>query len=290
MMRKLLSLLTALLMAVLSAFSVLADSPVVDLRGRDADVRFPDGAPVLTVLFPRMTFADAAILVCDGHAGMIDAGGYAQEADVQMALEALGVSRLDWAVATHPHHDHQPGFEAIAQRMGIGRFLTSFPESENTAMRRTLALMRQQGVPVETAADGDVLMLGRASVTLLLPENTGKTINNRSLLAMVTLGDSRLLMLADLETMGQQALLDSGADVRADIVKYPHHGHAAMNAALLAAIAPKLAVITAKPTRAPYALAQLEKLGIPAAHTDEAPVWLQTDGQVWVVRNALPEP
>ena len=59
--------------------SALADVPVLDLRAHDADARFPSDAAVLAVAFPRMTFADAAILVCDGHAGMIDAGGYAEE-------------------------------------------------------------------------------------------------------------------------------------------------------------------------------------------------------------------
>lgn len=236
-----------------------------------------------------MTFADAAILVCDGHAGMIDAGGYAEESAVQTALEALGVTRLDWVVATHPHHDHQPGFEAIARRMPIGRFLTSFPANENAQMQHTLAVMADCGVPIENASDGQMLTLGHAQITLILPENTGKTVNNRSLLALVTLGDARMLMLADLESMGQQALLDSGDDVNADILKYPHHGHAAMNQALLTAIAPKLAIITAKPTRAPYALAQLEAMAIPAAHTDECGLLLQTDGQVWILQNLTME-
>lgn len=282
MTRKFISFLLTLLIFLPSA---LADIPVLDLRARDADVRFPPDAAVLTVVFPQMTFADAAILVCDGHAGMIDAGGYAEESAVQIALEALGVTQLDWVVATHPHHDHQPGFEAIARRMPIGRFLTSFPANENAQMQHTLAVMAECGVPVETASDGQILTLGRAEITLMLPENTGKTVNNRSLLALVTLGESRMLMLADIETMGQQALLDSGDDVCADILKYPHHGHAAMNEALLTAIAPKLAIITAKPTRAPFALAQLDARGIPAAHTDECGLLLRTDGLVWVVQN-----
>lgn len=98
-----------------------------------------------------------------------------------------------------------------------------------------------------------------------------------------------MLMLADLESMGQQALLDSGDDVHADILKYPHHGHAAMNQALLTTIAPKLAIITAKPTRAPYALAQLDAMAIPAAHTDECGLLLQTDGQVWILQNLTME-
>lgn len=199
------------------------------------------------------------------------------------------MTRLDWVVATHPHHDHQPGFEAIARRMPIGRFLTSFPANENAQMQHTLAVMAECGVPIENASDGQMLTLGHAQITLILPENTGKTVNNRSLLALVTLGDARMLMLADLESMGQQALLDSGDDVHADILKYPHHGHAAMNQALLTTIAPKLAIITAKPTRAPYALAQLDAMAIPAAHTDECGLLLKTDGQVWILQNLTME-
>lgn len=286
MTRKLISILLILLIFSSAAH---ADVPVLDLRTHDADARFPSDASVLTVAFPQMTFADAAILVCDGHAGMIDAGGYAEESAVQTALEALGVTRLDWVVATHPHHDHQPGFEDIARRMPIGRFLTSFPANENAQMQHTLAVMAECGVPIENAADGQMLTLGHAQITLILPENTGKTVNNRSLLALVTRGDARMLMLADLESMGQQALLDSGDDVHADILKYPHHGHAAMNQTLLTTIAPKLAIITAKPTRAPYAFAQLDAMAIPAAHTDECGLLLQTDGQVWILQNLTME-
>lgn len=286
MTRKLISILLILLIFSSAAH---ADVPVLDLRAHDADARFPSDAAVLTVAFPQMTFADAAILVCDGHAGMIDAGGYAEESAVQTALEALGVTRLDWVVATHPHHDHQPGFEAIARRMPIGRFLTSFPANENAQMQHTLAVMAECGVPIENASDGQMLTLGHTQITLILPENTGKTVNNRSLLVLVTLGDARMLMLADLESMGQQALLDSSDDVRADILKYPHHGHAAMNQTLLTAIAPKLAIITAKPTRAPYALAQLDAMAIHAAHTDECGLLLQTDGQVWILQNLTME-
>ena len=97
MTRKLISILLILL---IFSSAALADVPVLDLRAHDADARFPSDAAVLTVAFPQMTFADAAILVCDGHAGMIDAGGYAEESAVQTALETLGVTRLDWVVRT----------------------------------------------------------------------------------------------------------------------------------------------------------------------------------------------
>lgn len=68
MTRKLISILLILLIFSSAAH---ADVPVLDLRAHDADARFPSDAAVLTVAFPQMTFADAAILVCDGHAGIL---------------------------------------------------------------------------------------------------------------------------------------------------------------------------------------------------------------------------
>lgn len=266
------------------------DPPVWDWRASpDSNISFFDDVSVLTVVFPQMHLADACILLCDGHAAMIDAGGYAQEESVLSAICTLNIQEFDWVVSTHPHHDHQPGFEAIAQQYSIGRFLTSFPLDENTQMRKTVSVLSDLGVPVQTATDGLLLPLGSAQVSLLLPEGSGRTINNRSLPALVQLGNCRLLMLSDLEHLGQQALLDSGDIVRAQILKYPHHGVSAMKAALLEAIQPSLAIITAKESRTPYALAQLDKFGIPAASTSDTGIMLRTDGNIWILQNFLPD-
>ena len=112
MTRKLISILLILL---IFSSAALADVPVLDLRAHDADARFPSDTAVLTVAFPQMTFADAAILVCDGHAGMIDAGGYAEESAVQTALEALGVTHLTGVIVTHMDKDHYGGAKQLAE-------------------------------------------------------------------------------------------------------------------------------------------------------------------------------
>ncbi len=220
---------------------------------------------------------------------MIDAGGHAQEESVLNAIRALDIPEFDWVIATHPHHDHQPGFETIARQYPIGRFLTSFPLDENAQMRKTVSVLSELGVPIERATDGQLLPLGNAQVSLLLPEGSGRAINNRSLLALVQLGNCRLLMLGDLENLGQQALLDSGDTIHAQILKYPHHGISAMNVALLEAVQPSLAVITAKESRTPYALAQLDSFGIPAASTSDTGLMLRTDGNVWILQNFPPD-
>lgn len=283
-MRKRICLVLTMLLMMIPAAA--AENAVLDLRGHThVTVQFAADAPVLTVVYPQMTFADACILVCDGHAAMIDAGGYAQEEAVMSAIEQMGITAFDWVVCTHPHHDHEPGFEAVVSKYPVGQYITSFPENENDWSKKMAKVLVAAGVPAVSPSDGDVLTLGRAEIRLILPENTGKTVNNRSLLTMVSLGERRMLMLADIETMGQEALLSSGDDVHADILKYPHHGHAAMNKTLLNVIAPSLCVITAKPTRAPYAGQQLEKARIKAAYTDSDGIVFRTDGQVWLMQD-----
>lgn len=288
-MRKYARLGTLLLLLACFLSFAQADTPVLDVRTTpNVHISLPSDGQLLTIVFPQMHLADGCILLYDGHAAMIDAGGYAQEESVLNAIDSLGILKFDWVIATHPHHDHQPGFEAIAQRYPIGRFLTSFPADENEQMHKTLAILSELNIPIETATDGQLLTLGDAQISLLLPEGSGKTINNRSLVSLVQLGSARMLMLSDLENMGQQALLDSGNILDADILKYPHHGIAAMNATLLDAIHPSLAIITAKESRTPYSLAQLEKLGIPAISTGTTGVMLRTDGNIWIVQNFLP--
>ncbi len=72
-----------------------AENAVLDLRGHThVSVQFAADASVLTVVYPQMTFADACILVCDGHAAMIDAGGYAQEEAVMSALSTGSSARI----------------------------------------------------------------------------------------------------------------------------------------------------------------------------------------------------
>ena len=58
-----------------------------------------------------------------------------------------------------------------------------------------------------------------------------------------------------------------------------------MNKTLLNIIAPSLCVITAKPTRAPYASEQLEKARIKAVYTDSDGIVFRTDGQVWLMQD-----
>ena len=69
-------------------------------------------------------------------------------------------------------------------------------------------------------------------------------MNNASVVIRATVGDLRLLLAGDIETEAQDAILASGADVSAEVLKFPHHGSGRQSPAFLAAVGARLATIS----------------------------------------------
>jgi competence protein ComEC len=87
-------------------------------------------------------------------------------------------------------------------------------------------------------------------------------------------GGVRILLTGDAEIEEQQALLDSGADLRADVLKVPHHGSAYSDERFLAAVHAQVAVISVGAGNdygqpSPHLLSMLAQLGVPVRRTDQ---------------------
>jgi competence protein ComEC len=69
--------------------------------------------------------------------------------------------------------------------------------------------------------------------------------NDSSLVIMVTVARLRLLLTGDVEPPGQQAIVKTGADLRADVLKIPHHGSAQQDPGFIAATQARVAIASA---------------------------------------------
>jgi len=282
MMKRFLALLAAVL---LLPACVLAESRVINLAATpDAEWAFEEGASILEVWFPPVKGADAAILRMDGEVMMIDAATAGQRARVAATLKEMGVTRVDVGFNTHPHDDHIAGFQHVPEAAELGKLIITFPEDANNHMKNTLRVMKELGIPVETAKDGDVLTLGKATLTVNQRSTSWMTENNRSAMLMVQYGECRLLMAADVELDGQNELLKTMPEwLKADILKYPHHGVAKAGWNFLKHVGAELAVITNGRYSVKNVRKDSEKRNLPLIYTDEGIVRLRTDGHIWVV-------
>lgn len=241
--------------------------------------RFDRNAELLTVCFPPIRDCDAALVMCGGETLLIDCASSEFAGAVVEMLDELGVTRIDTVVITHPHHDHYQGLPAVLEHVSVGRVLVSFPDDYNEHMPRIRAMCGEHGVPLERFGDGDALTVGGAVITVYDRSPEHLNCNNRSAQLLLRYGERSILFSADIEWAGMRALALSAeeGELRADILKYPHHGKAALHIYYAEAVRPLFSVVTNK-ARDWEGQRWLRDHHVPYVNTRVGGVILRTDG------------
>jgi competence protein ComEC len=176
----------------------------------------------------------------------------------------LGVRRLDLMVATHPHADHIAGLPAVLAWLPVASLLEPGCREESPGRDELLAAAQAEGVPIGTPRSGEVLRIGDVRLEVLAPSScwsgTDSDTNNDSLVLLASVGQDTVLLTGDVEIPAQEALVEAGVSLEADVLKVPHHGGATLIPAFFDAVDPGIAVVsTGQPN--PYGHPTPEALG-----------------------------
>mgnify|MGYP005844872937 CR=1 FL=1 len=253
----------------------------IDVGQGDATlIRGPDGATVLI---------DAG-----GRPGEYEDGDGAGRQVVVPYLERLGIRKLDVLVLTHPHEDHAGGAGAVLDAVKVDMAVVApraGGEEPPPGYTRLLARLEAAGVQVREVAAGAHLRAGSALVfDVLSPEEpllagTSSDPNNNSLVLRLRYGRQTFLFTADIQQEAQARLLLSGRDLKADVLKVPHHGSAAFVPAFFETVRPAVAVVSVGANNrfglpSSAALEKLEEVGARVYRTDrDGAVIVRTDGR-----------
>lgn len=284
--------LICLLLALLPLCALAQEPVIIDRTGNlTEEYRFPEGTPVLEIVFPRVYSSDCAIVRFGYDVMMIDAStatGEMQER-VRSALYSMGVSYIDIAFNSHPHPDHINGFIPVAEYFPIGRLLLTFEEDYNDSMRRVVRAFNEKEIPIEHVGDGDVFYLGpEEDVTVRVLQRNDNGLwggNNRSAMLHIQFGERSILFAADVENHAQRSFGENppAEGIRADILKYPHHGQVKLHDPFMDAISPSFVILNGANEVMTGGKNYLARRKVPYIINYQGLTRLRTDGKVWVV-------
>ena len=226
-------LLSALLLA-LTACAPLPGGPAPAAEG------------TLEVHFLDVGQGDAALLLCDGAAMLIDGGNAADSSLVAAYLKAHKVTRLDYIVCTHAHEDHVGGLSGALNVSSAGTVLSPVQEYDSKAFRDFVTYTEAQGKTLTPPSPGEGFSLGSARVEVLAPLRDYEETNNTSIVLKVTHGGVSFLFTGDAERLAEEDMLQAGLDLGATVLKVGHHGSSTSTSyPFLREVLPKYGVISA---------------------------------------------
>ena len=255
--------------------------------------RFAADADLLEIWIPKIHDMDAAILQYQGHTWMLDCCDEKKAPErLVPLLHALGIQEVERLLNSHPHHDHLNGFPAVADAVQVDELLICFPEDVNEHMISAVDYAKLHGIDVVLYGDDSCFPMGDGAVTLVNWQKSDPALgmNDCSAQTMVRYGDCSMLFTADMERAGQLQLLEAlGPEaLKADILKYPHHGKMHLRDDFFRAVDPSLFVITgikgAKTCKSSWEY--MMRTRTPGVFTQTAVLHLVTDGMNWVYEKA----
>lgn len=154
-------------------------------------------------------------------------------------LEAKKINNL-YVFLTHTDLDHMGGIANLVENFEQVNFLAynhdTFLIAQEQSKRRLILkhlgqLIERRGIETFSPQAGQSWTFQGLEVEVLHPHDRDikRTVprgdtNNASAVLRITFEEQRILLTADIEGDGWQWITERGTDLKADILKFPHHG------------------------------------------------------------------
>ena len=187
----------------------------------------------------------SVLVECDGQFMLYDGGNVDDGSLVVSYLQKQGVEQLQYVFCSHAHEDHVGGLAAVMAKFPAGHAYSPVTEGSTKCFNDFVKYTQQQGLQLEVPSVGTVWPLGSATVTMLGPVTQYSETNNTSLVLRIDYGVTSFLLTGDMENTAETDLVNSGANLKADVLQVGHHGSSTSTSYLfLNAVLPEMGVIS----------------------------------------------
>ncbi|NWQ44033.1 MBL fold metallo-hydrolase [Bacillus sp. EB106-08-02-XG196] len=154
---------------------------------------------------------------------LIDAGNWTGDEVVQY-LKLQHVSQIDIAVGTHPDADHIGQLDQVINTFNVGEVWLSGNTNPSQTFQRLLKAIDSKVVDYYEPRMGDQFEIGPLKIDVLYPKTISEHDNEESISLKLTYGEVTFILTGDATTEDELNMLQSGIDMKADILKLGHHG------------------------------------------------------------------
>jgi len=240
---------------------------------------------------------DSMVINLGNHRGIvIDVGPDAVAED--RCLKALGINEMPLLILSHFHADHVAGLPGAIRNRTVGQVWVSVNSAP--LVESAMAQAALKGIEMIKAVRGMSSRVGPFTINVLWPTlsaisfaempGDGSQVNNSSIATLITSAEFSIFAGGDIEPPVQEVLVKDVAPV--DIYKVSHHGSRYQDLAFMAALHPRISIISVGAGNtyghpAVQTLEALARLGSEVVRTDiDGAIAVQVRNHQFTVRRA----
>lgn len=165
----------------------------------------------------------------NGKTMLIDGGNRTAGPKVVEYLKSLGISSIDYVVATHPDADHIGGLIDVFAALQVKHFVNSGKEHTTATYADLLeAAVREDSSYIEPDAGANFALDQSINVQVLHADKYAADNNDASLVMKLKYNDISFMLMGDASEAIEEQIATQ-YDVAAQVLKAGHHGSATSN-------------------------------------------------------------
>ena len=282
--------ISAVITFIIASVIVISGYLYPKIAGEKTDIYLPSNSDfTASVHFINVGQGDSALFVNNGHYVLIDSGESEYSDKVEEYCRALGVEKFDCIMVSHPHSDHAGGMADIVRDIGCDNIIIPDIEAQyitSSFYEDFIDAAAESGADIYYAYAGDKYTYGDMNFEILSPKETGKDLNNDSIVTLFTYSDISVLMTGDAEKRIEKQIINDYPALKCDVLKVGHHGSSTSSCSdFIKTVSPECAVISVGENNkyshpSELTLKTLEENNITVYRTDyDGNVILKTNGK-----------
>ncbi len=162
----------------------------------------------------------------NGEISLIDAGTRNNGEKVIEYLQKIGIKKIDYLIATHPHEDHIGGLPQVIKNFDIGKVYMPNKTQNTRIFEELLNEIKNKNLKINLAKGGDVIINeGELKYAVLAPnrDNYDET-NNFSVVTKIEYKNNAFIITGDAEKESELEMIEGNYDLETNVLKVGHHG------------------------------------------------------------------